>query len=749
MASWLPIWTVALLAAAALAVPLVRALPRLGPCLLALVPGAAAAWFGAQLPHVAVEPLAWSHPWVPALGVDVHLLLDPLALAFALLICGIGAPVVVFAGGYLRGKAVAAPTVAGLLAFAAAMLGLVLADDALFMFVCWEATTIISYLLVGLEYEKSSARTAARRALLITAAGGLALLGALVGLEVVTGADTLSTTPALADGAAVFIALGVLLAAFTKSAQVPFHVWLPGAMAAPTPVSAYLHSAAMVKAGVYLVLRLAPTLGEVWLWRPALLIVGGATALVGGLLAMAATDLKRILACTTVAALGCMLLLAGVDHPLALGAALGLALAHGLYKAGLFMVAGATEKVAGSRDLAQMDPAGARMPWILAVTAGLAGLSMAAAPPFFGFAAKETALTVALAGGGGAAVFGALVLTLAGAAFVYAALAVAREPRGASGKRLTVMVIGPPLLLALVGLVAGPGSGLLGAALLDPVAGAAVGLAVWHGVGVPLGLSLLALALGVVGWRRRAAVRAAAPRIDRAADPGWHDRLWSHVVALAGAVARAVQPVALRANLSVILLAAVGMVTFALLRMRPPSAWVGSPMPDAIDVMLALFLLGGALGAVRARGRLTAIGALGAVGIGAALFYLRHGAPDLAMTQLLVEVLTVVLLMLAFRGLPDLGPRRTGAERRWSAGVALAAGGMIGALVYVAGAVDLGPGISTWFSTQALPEGYGRNVVNVILVDFRALDTLGEVVVLAVAALGALALLARRSEAQS
>lgn len=739
--SWLPAWIVALFGSAAAAAPLVRVAPRLGPLLLALVPGAATVWFAGQIPQVA-EPMVWSHRWVPGLGVEIALRLDPLALAFALLVCGVGALVVVFAGGYLRGKASAAPTIAGLLAFAAAMLGLVLADDALFMFVCWEATTLVSYLLVGLEHTKASARSAARRALLITAAGGLGLLGALVGLEVATGAETLSSTPAVSGTAGTWIAAGVLLAAFTKSAQAPFHIWLPGAMAAPTPVSAYLHSATMVKAGVYLVLRLGPTLGDVALWRPSLLLVGGVTAVLGGVLAMAATDLKRLLACTTVAALGCMMLVAGVDHPLAAGAALGLALTHGLYKAGLFMAAGAIEKHAGTRDLSEMPPSG-RLPMALLGAAVLAGLSMAAAPPLLGFAAKETALTVVLAAGGVPAFFGAFTLTASGATFVYAALAIVREPRTTGVGRLSVMILGPPLALAVAGAVAGPASAALGVALLDPVVGDAVGLAVWHGVGAPLALSALALVLGAVLWRRRAALRAAAGLIDRAADPAGHDRLWVYVVRVARVVARAVQPVALRANLSVILLATVGLVIFALLRMQAPQSWATSAAPDAIDAVLAVFLVGGAFGAVCARRRLIAIGALGAVGLGAALFYLRHGAPDLAMTQLLVEVLTVVLLMLAFRKLPELGPRRTGISRRWSAAVALAAGGAVGLLVYVAGSVELGPGISSWFSAHALPDGHGRNVVNVILVDFRALDTLGEVAVLAAAALGAHALLAR------
>lgn len=781
----LPLLVAAHLVAAVLAPPLVRRLPRGGPLILSLVPAAGAAWLAAQIPAVAAGATpSWSHAWVPALDLHLSLRLDPLGLAFALLVCGVGAAVVVFGGGYLRGKPIAGATLGGLLAFAAAMLGLVLADDLLWLFICWEATSLASYLLVGLEYDRPEARAAARRALLVTAGGGLALLGGLVALGLAAGTGRISALDPDALGlgpiAHAAVALAVLLGAATKSAQFPFHFWLPGAMTAPTPVSAFLHSATMVKAGVYLVLRLGPALDGSPVWQSGLLAFGGVTALVAGVLALTAVDLKRLLACTTIGALGTMMLLVGVGTPEARGAALGLVLAHGLYKGALFMVAGGIKKASGSLDLRDLGGLGrAQRP--LAVAAALAALSMAGLPPLMGFAAKETALAAILAGGLGGLVAVAVLaaMVLAGGAFVYAALAIAREPfatramasrdgithdtDGMDGtdtlspqaaapamtRLLPWMVVAPPLTLALLGLAAGLLAAPLGRALLDPVGGAPTGLAAWHGFGLPLALSAASVAFGALLWTTRARLRRVA-WIDRLADPTPHDRAWDALIINARHLTALIQPPALRAGLAAVVLSAAGLATIALARLAAGPLADGTltltagPTPDAVDWLLAAFLLGGALGAALARHRLGAIAALGAVGIGAALFFLRHGAPDLAMTQLLVEALTVVLLVLALGRLPDLRPARRGAARVWSALVALSAGLVVGALAYVAGGVDLGPGVSGWFAEQSMPAGHGRNVVNVILVDFRALDTLGEIAVLGVAALGVGALLARR-----
>lgn len=754
----------ALFAAAVVTAPIVRRWPRGGPVALALVPAAGAGWLVWVAPQVVTAPIEWSRVWVPALDLAVALRLDALGLVFALLVCGVGAAVVVYAGGYLRGKPTAAPAVAGLLAFAGAMLGLVLADDLLWLFVCWEATSIASYLLVGLEHEKAEARAAARRALLVTAGGGLALLGGLLGLGLVADEWRISAIGSIAGHPAYgFIAAGVLVGAATKSAQWPFQFWLPGAMAAPTPISAYLHSATMVKAGVFLVLRLGPALGGTAGWQWALMGMGAATAIAGGALALGSTDLKRLLAATTIGALGVMMLLVGVDTPLARGAAVAVVAAHGLYKGALFMVAGGLEKAGGSRDVRRLWGLGRRHRWLW-VTAALAGLSMAGVVPLAGFVAKETAFVALLAGG---AAWGAAVLAVAGAAFVFVALAVAWEPLAArrgdgsdgsdggdgidgkaaagAGKPLSPLVVGPPLVLAVLGLVSGVLAGALGVAVVDPFAGVPVGLAVWHGFGVPLALSAASVVLGWLLWRARRWLRRRLTVVDRLADPAPHDQAWAAAVGAAKAVTAVAQPAALRASIAAVLLVAAGLGALALLRMTPTwPAW--GALPDPVDAVLVVFLLGGALGAARARRRLGAIAALGAVGFGVALFFLRHGAPDLAITQFLVEALTVVLLVLAFERLGDLRPARRGVDRTWAAVVAGAAGVVVALLVWRASAVELGPGVSDWFAAQSLPAGRGANVVNVILVDFRALDTLGEIAVLGVAALGVGVLLARRGD---
>ncbi|HMO86146.1 MAG TPA: proton-conducting transporter membrane subunit, partial [Lacipirellulaceae bacterium] len=458
---------------------------------LALLPAGLAVYFASLIPDMPREGLRMSIPWAPSLGLQFSLLCDGLSALMALLISGVGALVLIYAGGYFHGRREAVRLYVLLLAFMASMLGVVLADNVLTLFVFWELTSFTSYLLIGFDHERPAARAAALQALLVTGGGGLALLAGLLllgrvgadnGLSLVDSLQLSSLLP-LGEAAAAHplyapILILVCLGAFTKSAQVPFHFWLPGAMAAPTPVSAYLHSATMVKAGVYLLARLSPLLGGTELWTGLVGAVGGATMLTGAVLALRETDLKLVLAYTTVSALGALTLLVGLDTPHCAVAAAAYLAAHGMYKGALFLVAGAVDHSVHTRDVTQLSGLARAMP-LTAVAAGLAALSMAGLPPLFGFVAKELLYDAALHGPAASAAVavavGASVLLVAAAAVV----GVRPFLGGVSDKaKLAHEVAGSlllgPLLLAGLGVVVGLLPGVLGDAL---VGGAAAALA--------------------------------------------------------------------------------------------------------------------------------------------------------------------------------------------------------------------------------------------------------------------------------
>ncbi|HRF49684.1 MAG TPA: proton-conducting transporter membrane subunit, partial [Anaerolineales bacterium] len=408
--------------------------PRLGRWagwVLAGLPAAIVLLLIVQWPVVAGgRAIVEAYPWVPELGVSLSLRLDGLGLLFALLISGIGALVAVYGGGYLKGDRDLGRFYAWLLVFMAAMLGVASADNLLALFIFWELTSLSSYMLIGFGHDRASARQAALQALLVTGGGGLALLAGLVLLGLAGGTFELSAL--LSQGEAlrahalyVPAVVLILLGAFTKSAQFPFHFWLPNAMEAPTPISAYLHSATMVKAGVYLLLRLSPALGGTELWIYAVGGVGATTMLLGAVLALAQTDLKRLLAYSTVSALGMLTLLIGLGTKLALEAAVVLLAAHALYKGALFLVAGILDHETGTRDITRLGGLLRQLP-ITATAAGIAALSMAGVPPLFGFISKELIYEAALAGGAGPALIA--IVVVAGVSFAVVAGLVGLAP---------------------------------------------------------------------------------------------------------------------------------------------------------------------------------------------------------------------------------------------------------------------------------------------------------------------------------
>ena len=735
--------------------------------LLALLPAGLTVYFIRLLEPVAAgQTVAVSYPWVPSMGVSFSFYVDGLSLLFALLICGIGTLVVIYAGSYLYKHPHLGRFYLYLLSFMASMLGLVLADNGLTMFVFWELTSLTSFLLIGFEHERESARAAALQALLVTGAGGLALLAGLVLLGQAGGSQEFSAL--LRGGRAVQnhplylpILLLVLAGAFTKSAQFPFHFWLPGAMEAPTPVSAYLHSATMVKAGVYLLARLSPVLGGSEVWHYLVTGAGTATMLLGALIALWQTDLKRLLAYSTVSTLGALTLLLGLDTVLSVKAATLFLLAHALYKGALFLVAGAVDHETGTRDVTRLGNLSRTMP-VTAVAAGLAALSMAGLPPMLGFINKELLYEAKLHAphaalwvtGAGvlASIFLVVVAGTVGLAPFFRRRAdLPKKPHEAPPE----MLLGPVVLSGMslfCGLfpetVANP---LLSGAVSAVRAEATmVKLKLWPGINPVFALSVATLVTGAGLYAAQGTVRRAGVlgnAVGRFGPQRWYAWLLAGLNGLASAQTRLLQHGYLRLYLMTIILTTVGLVGSALLL---SGDGIG-PMGGIADVrfhewVIAGLILLGALMAVTTSSRLAAAAALSVIGYGVAFIYMLFSAPDLAMTQFAVETLTVILFVLVVYRLPRFAALSSRRARIRDAGVALLAGGLMTMLVLAATVVPREPHLAAFFAQNSWLLAKGRNVVNVILVDFRSLDTLGEITVLGVAAIGVYALLRLRSD---
>lgn len=736
--------------------------------ILALVPLSLAVYFAGLIGSVARgQAVTEIHSWVPALGVDLSFRADGLSLLFALLISGVGVPVVIYAGGYLAGHPQRGRFLAYLLMFMASMLGVVLADNLVLVYVFWELTSISSYFLIGFHASEANSRAAAWQALLVTGAGGLCLLAGFLLLGIAGGSMDVSTLLGRGDMARahplylpVLVLIG--LGAATKSAQFPFHFWLPAAMAAPTPASAYLHSATMVKAGVYLLARLHPVLGGTDEWRYGLSALGAATAVAGAYLAWIQTDLKRILAYSTVGALGTLVMLVGWGSEAALVAAMVYLVAHAGYKGGLFLVTGSIDHATGTRDVTRLGGLRRAMP-LSAVAAVLAGLSMAGAPPWLGFTAKELVyqatlgVPALLAVGIAANVVNVMVVGLAAVGPFFGPARAPGEPHEApAGMWLGALVLGAS------GLFFGLASRAAGDTLFAPAAAAAGGpsrvdLSPLHGLSLRHGgapnvvliASVVTVLAGVAGYVSIRWLRRAARPLDvllRWGPARWYEEGLRGMLFVAGIQTRVLQDGHLRHYLLVTIASTIAVVGAALAQVTGLLAWSSRPEIRLHEAVLAAVVLAAALVVAIARSRFAAVTATGVVGYGVALFFALFGAPDLAMTQFATETLTVILLVLVLHRMPGFVPLSSRPARGRDALVALAGGALMTALVLMAGAEPGGSRLTPYFAENSLSRAHGRNVVNVILVDFRALDTLGEITVLAVAALGAHALLVLRPE---
>ncbi len=708
-----------------------------------------------------------SFPWIPELGLGFDFLLDGLSLAFALLITGIGGLVFLFAHAYMKPYARTDLFFFQLWMFSGAMLGLVLSANLLQLFVFWELTSVLSFFLIHFHHERESARKSAFTAFYITTFGGLCLLSGILLLGSVTGTYTFAGWLAEAETirqSAYYVPglLLILCGIFTKSAQFPFHFWLPGAMQAPTPVSAYLHSATMVKAGFFLLARLNIILGGTPQWSYIVSGAGLLTMLLGAWFAITRSELKSLLADTTLYALGVLVLLMGINTLLSLKAAMLFLFVHALYKATLFMITGTIDKKAGTREMHLLGGLRKEMPYSFLITL-LAVLSMAGFPPMLGFLGKELiyeatlqlpdiALAVMVIG-----VFSNVLMVAVSTSLVIRVFLGPRNPAlpAVKEKRGSLLIL-VPLLLALSSLVFGLLPGLLGNTLLQSALEAIhpspgnVEIKLWHGFNTVLLLSALTVALGgILSWfllcnenlmQRWHRLNAAWVRFyfidvffqsidavvrfsdkkNQVIQHGYH-RYYIITIIL----------------ISSVLLWYLFLVSNDRLLVFPPGEY-----PFYILGLVAMMILGTVLTVLSSK-RISAIIGMGVTGYGLALIFMYYSAIDLAITQILAETLTVVLFVLVLQRLPRFARLSARLAKFRDLGIALVFGSIMTLLALKASNTETLKGVSDFYLENSYAQAYGRNAVNVILVDFRALDTLGEAAVLVVAALGVFVLLSK------
>ncbi|WOP18499.1 Na+/H+ antiporter subunit A [Raineyella sp. LH-20] len=762
---------------AILAPAVTRLLGRRVFLLFALVPAAAAVWLVGLHPTILAGGAYELHqPWVPGIGLTVDLRIGLVQWVLGLVVSVIGAAVLFYCRWYFAGGPPQARVAGLLLAFAGSMLGLVSADNLVYLYVFWELTTVLSYLLVGHNPLRAANRGAALTALLVTGTGGLAMLAGLLMLAGTTGTFSLAGVVAAAPrgpyvvGAVVLVLFGAL----TKSAQVPFHFWLPGAMAAPTPVSAYLHSAAMVKAGVYLLAVLAPGFASVPVWRPLVMTVGAVTMVVGGYRALRQHDIKLLLAYGTVSQLGFLFVLLGSGTRAGAVAGLAMLVTHAVFKSALFLTVGIVDRATGTRDLRELSGVARELPWI-AAAATLAGMAMAGLPPTAGFLAKEAAFeavvnwavdpfsdgtgmlpgpSIAMSG---LVVVGSVLTVAYTLRFLWGAFATKTKAaygvdHRAPAKRTLVHRV--PLGFAAAPLLLGAATVVLGAvgpewsAIILPYGETLTVGARSHGMQMPSGLSP-AFGLSVACWLagalmfrfrdRIGALQETMPEIPPA-DQTFH-RLIRWLDRLAVDVTSRVQPGSLPLYLAAILGMLVVFTGTAVFVQSGLGAGVrlwDTPVQAVIGVVMCV----AAWLAANSRGRLKAVILVGVTGYGLALLFLVHGAPDLALTQVLTETVSIVVFVLVLRKLPKyFTDRPLTSMRWWRIGLAVAVGATVVGVVLVASTARVAEPVSDALYTQSWEIGHGTNIVNVTLVDTRAWDTLGEIAVLLIAATGVASLI--------
>ena len=755
------VMTGAFFGAAVIAYPLVRRLGRNGFFFLALVPFAALIFSLAQVPDIfgsAGSPLVESMNWLPALGLEGIFRLDELSWIMSLLVTGVGALVFIYCARYFPpDEPGLARFAAVFMAFAGMMYGLVVADELLMLYLFWEGTTVFSYLLIGHSQSRRRSRQAALQALIVTTAGGLAMLVGMILLMATTGTGQISTlmeraSEGMDTGPVIVTAvILILVGAVSKSALIPFHFWLPGAMAAPTPVSAYLHAAAMVKAGIYLILRLAPGYHALPGWSETLLTLGLLTMFIGGWQALKQTDLKLLLAFGTVSQLGFLTTMASFGTPDITKAALAMLIAHALFKACLFLCVGIIDHRAGTRDLTKLSGGWKAFP-VVAVCATIAAASMSGLPPLLGFAAKEAVYSTLLASGDKASIIaligvmiGSMLTVAYSARFVWGAFSSKEGVDDIARRDEKITLILSPVMLTVLTVVLGPAVGLLdgyfGAwtstlPVIDPGDGD-YHLALWHGLEPALALSAITIAVGLGLFVLRDSFAKVQSTLPSGLD--FHDlyrKMISAMETLALWVTSRTQRGSLPFYQSVIYLVLVAGVGLAVIS---NDTWnIGFKLFDTpLDFIVATVLIVVAVAATRAKKRFTAVVVTGISGYAMVAYFAFVGAPDLALTQVLVETITIVVFVLVLRRLPARIGQSTGRfTPAWRAIIGGGVGVTMMVVVLIAAGVRISDPVSVDFGQLAYELGHGKNIVNVTLVDIRVWDTLGEISVLVAAGTG-------------
>ncbi|MCC5816529.1 MAG: DUF4040 domain-containing protein [Leptospira sp.] len=731
--------------------------------LISILPLSLFAYFLSFLIVGIEQPVRFSYAWIPSLGINLDFHLDGLSMIYALLITGIGSLVFLYSSSYIHHYE--ARFYGFMSLFMSAMLGMVLSDNMIVFFIFWELTSISSFFLIGFDRENDLSRKSAVVALAITGGGGLFLFMGLIFLGTITGSYSFQNLANYVNEIKFhpyhsLILIFVLLGAFTKSAQFPFQFWLPGAMKAPTPVSTYLHSATMVKAGIYLLARLTPSLGNEYYWNTTLLVIGGLTMVIGAVRSIFHTDLKSILAYTTISALGILVFLIGMGTKEAYTAAMVFILVHAFYKAGFFLVTGILDHKTGTRDITKLRGLG-KLFLPVAIAGLLLSISNAGAPPSFGFVGKDLIYEAALAGKYSESMI-ILIPFVTNVFLIVAGFLVGIRPFWGTPildtsqfKKPSPFLWAPPLLLSFMGILFGFFPHLLENTLIQPALSSFkkpdpnLHLALWHGVGPVLFWSLATLAVGSIiyfFWKPKNEISETASSWDRFSP--------SRIITESGIgfekfsykFTRFWMNDHLRYYVITILVFLTSLLVFF-------EFYIGSGYRDlAIDVsqlsevtyyefgILVLLLV--AIGiTVVTRSRLFAIASLGIAGLAICLVFVFYSAPDLAMTQFSIDTLTVVLFVLILYRLPKFREYSSRITRIRDGILALTVGGLITVILLQVLQLQTDKAITDYYLENAYKLAKGKNVVNVILVDFRGMDTMIEIIVLSMAAVGVFSLL--------
>jgi multicomponent Na+:H+ antiporter subunit A len=762
-------------------------IPVLNRCLrvnvgwpVALIPAAIFAYLSAQLPRLMNgEVVHVIYPWIPSLDINFTLYLDGLSLFFAMLITGIGTLVVLYSIFYLDPKEEKGNFYVYILLFMGAMLGIVTSNNLILLFIFWELTSFSSFLLIGFWFHRGESRYGALKSMLITVLGGLAMLAGFILLYIITGTfelrEIIAQAGVIKDHAFYFPAmLLILLGAFTKSAQVPFHIWLPNAMEAPTPVSAYLHSATMVKAGIFLIARMTPALGGTMEWFLIVSGVGIVTMFFSAMLAIRQTDLKALLAFGTVSQLGLIVALLGFGTPGAILGAMFHLLNHAAFKGSLFMVAGIIDHETGSRDIRQLRGLAKVMP-VTAAIAGIGSLAMAGIPPFNGFLSKEmffaasleAVTTTYIAAHPLAALFPVMAVIGSVFTFIYSMMLFhgvffngpLTKDTDKKPHEAPFGLYFPALVLASLNIIIGLYPKLVANTILGPVTEAIllepmkIKITLWHGFNLPLGMSAAVIVFGsLLYWRIEqtkgtvSAITANKASAYASANAVYD---WTVVNTVQGAKKLTDWQMTgyLRDYLVFIMTFAIAIAGLTMWLKQGFDFNMVNLAPIALhEAILLVLIMAAAMAVVLAKSRLVAIIALGVVGYAISLLYILFRAPDLALTQLIVETVTLALFLLVFCHLPKGLVAETGKHTIKTINVIISvlAGLMVTGLAVSAHNQKSFAPISDYFVENSYQLAGGKNMVNVILVDFRGLDTMGEIVVVGMAAFAVYAMIKLR-----